>query len=332
MLVNPFRDFGFYEVRVLPGDLDADMIDSTDVLLHYEHSGSWSRDKLITVRPGGAEQSWKLRLSDPERREFSYKLVHRLNDGSTRETERISSTIPSITVNDPFEEPLFIELYPNYDPTPIRPSIVDITYDDPTWPSQRVQQVKFQPNDIDSKRVRFARGLYGKRVFDSDNDPRRRQLGAAIAPCAARSNGCIPGRTHGTRNLFKEYAMNDKSSESSAKRTEGKSYGLQRPQESAPDTSGLQAQKQKIVDAVGDFIDAFLATTGAGASGGGSGSGLGTGTGDTTPPPSDTGVGTGSPGGTGSTNTYTGTGEQPHGEAAQQQSQPQTEALGVRFD
>ena len=121
--------------------------------------------------------------------------------------------------------------------------------------------------------------------------------------------------------------MNDKSSESSAKRTEGKSYGLQRPQESAPDTSGLQAQKQKIVDAVGDFIDAFLATTGAGASGGGSGSGLGTGTGDTTPPPSDTGGGTGSPGGTGSTNTYTGTGEQPHGEAAQQQSQPQTEAL-----
>jgi hypothetical protein len=157
LLINPFKDFGFFEIRVVPGDLDPDMIDSTDVLLHYEHTGRWSRDKLITVKPGAAEQSWKMRLSDPEKRNFSYKLVHRLKDGTTRESGPIESDIPSVTVNDPFDEPLVIELFPNYDPAPVRLLIVDVAYEDPTSPKPRVQQIKFQPTDVDSRRVRFGR-------------------------------------------------------------------------------------------------------------------------------------------------------------------------------
>jgi hypothetical protein len=180
LLVNPFRDFGFQEIRILPGDLDADMIDSTDILLHYEHQGRWARDKVITVKPGGAEQSWKLRLSDPEKRAFFYKLVHRLKDGTTRESEKVSTAVPSVTVNDPFEEPLVIELFPNYDPAPIRLLIVDVTYDDPTSTRPRVQQVKFQPTETESKRVRFARmdptaGKYSVQltILGVDNSVRR---------------------------------------------------------------------------------------------------------------------------------------------------------------
>jgi hypothetical protein len=157
LLVNPFSDFGFVEVRVVPGDLDADMIDSTDVMLHYEQPGRWSRDKLITVKPGGPAQSWKLRLSDPNQRGFTYKLVHRLTDGTTRSAGPVATDIPLVTVNDPFDTPLLVELFPNYASGGFKLLIVDITYQDPAFTRPRTQQVRFQPSDTDSKRVRFAR-------------------------------------------------------------------------------------------------------------------------------------------------------------------------------
>src|SRR4030095_4237819 len=157
LLVNPFRDFGFFEIKVVPGDLDPDMIDSTDVQLHYEHPGHWSRDKVITVKPGGPQQSWKLRLRDPQQQTYSYKWIHRLKDGTTQETAPVVTNIPLITVNDPYEEPLIIELFPNYDTASMLRVIVDVTYEDPTATKTRAQQIKFGPTDSVSKRIRFAR-------------------------------------------------------------------------------------------------------------------------------------------------------------------------------
>jgi hypothetical protein len=157
LLVNPFRDFGFFEIKVVAGDMDPDMIDSTDVQLRYDHPGRWSRDKVITIRPGGAQQSWKLRLSDPLQQTFTYKLTHRLKDGTSREMPLIATNIPLITVNDPFDEPLIIEFYPNYDTASMRLLIIDITYEDPDAIRPRVQQIKFQPGETGSRRVRFAR-------------------------------------------------------------------------------------------------------------------------------------------------------------------------------
>jgi hypothetical protein len=181
LLVNPFRDFGFYEVRVVPGDLDPDMVDSTDVMLHYEHAGRWTRDKIITVRPGGPEQSWKLRLSDPEQRTFSYRWVHRLKDGTSREMPTVTTNIPLVTVNDPYEEPLIIELFPNYDARNIQLLMVAITYEDPGSIKKRVQQVNFGPNETGSKRVRFARtdstiGSYVIQITILGNDNSVRRL------------------------------------------------------------------------------------------------------------------------------------------------------------
>jgi len=157
LLVNPFRDFGFHEIRVVPGEIDPDMIDSTDVMLRYEHAGRWSRDKIITVTPGGPPQSWKLRLTDPERRAFTYRLIHRLRDGTTSETDPVSSEIPLVTVNDPFDDPLIIEFYPNYDPSALRMLLIDLSYQDRGSARKRTQQIKFLPTDLDSRRIRIAR-------------------------------------------------------------------------------------------------------------------------------------------------------------------------------
>jgi hypothetical protein len=141
----------------VPGDLDADMIDSTDVHLHYEHPGRWSRNKVVTVRPGGPEQSWKLRLSDPEQQAFSYRFVHRLKDGTTVEGTSVTTEVPLVTVNDPYDEPLIVELFPNYDLTSIKLLMVDVRFKEPGATRERVQQMRFGPLDGDSRRIRFAR-------------------------------------------------------------------------------------------------------------------------------------------------------------------------------
>lgn len=157
LLVNPFRDFGFYDIRLVPGDLDADMIDSTDVHLHYEHPGRWSRDKVVTVRPGGPEEHWKLRLSDPELHTFRYRFSHRLKDGTTVEGTQVITDVPLVMVNDPYDEPLVVELFPNYNVTSIKMLLVDVRYTERGATRERVQQLRFGPIDTESRRVRFAR-------------------------------------------------------------------------------------------------------------------------------------------------------------------------------
>jgi hypothetical protein len=157
LLINPFRDFGFLNVQVIAGDLDPGMIDSTDVHLHYEDPGKWARDKVITVEPDSPTQFWKLRLSDPEQRTFSYHFVHRLKDGTTHETEPVTTRATSVTVNDPFDEPLIVEFFPNYDATNVNILFVDVTYEDPMHLTPRTEQLRFVGQQTQPQRLRFAR-------------------------------------------------------------------------------------------------------------------------------------------------------------------------------
>ena len=157
LLVNPYKDFGFLQVQIVPGELDPGMIDSTDVLLHYEDAGRWSRDKVITVKPGTPAQVWKLRLSDPQRREFTYRFLHRLTDGTTRQTDPVATTTASVAVNDPFEYPLIVEFFPNYDATGVSILFVEVLYEDPPNQLSRTEQLRFTGPTPQSQRVRFAR-------------------------------------------------------------------------------------------------------------------------------------------------------------------------------
>lgn len=88
--------------------------------------------------------------------------------------------------------------------------------------------------------------------------------------------------------------MSKKPTEASSarQRPEGKSYAYQRPQETTADTSTLISQKQKIVEAVDDFLDLLLDRS-AGVPGTGTAGGT----------PGGTAAGGGTPGGTGAYST-----------------------------
>jgi len=49
LTLNPFNHFGFLEVDIIPGDIDWSIIQSTEVHLHYEDPGIFSKDKVIIL-------------------------------------------------------------------------------------------------------------------------------------------------------------------------------------------------------------------------------------------------------------------------------------------
>ena len=69
------------------------MIRHTEVTLRYD-GGTWSKDTTLTVRPDSPPQTWRLRLDDPERRDFTVPLRHRLADGSVRDCPPVTHGRP----------------------------------------------------------------------------------------------------------------------------------------------------------------------------------------------------------------------------------------------
>jgi len=264
LLLNPFRDFGFMSLRVIAGDLDPGMIDSTDVLLHYEDQGKWARDKVITVKPGSAEQTWKLRLSDPNKRQFSYSLSHRLKDGTTREVPAVVSDIPLITVNDPFQEPLIVEFFPNYDASNLKLLIVDVTFEDPELSLKRQQRLEFTAVSLDSQRLRFARSgpsvnrfSFQITILGSDNSVRR------LPAVNSESTIIFIGEHLGFETSSRRSVMGNSSNEVMNTYQGGKTYGYQQPQEASGATSAIAVGKQKVLLALGELIDSLAAADGA---------------------------------------------------------------------
>ena len=73
--------------------------------------------------------------------------------------------MPLVTVNDPFEEPLIVELFPNYDASPIKLLMVDVTFEDPGISLRREQRLEFSGPEPSSQRLRFARATASAKRF-----------------------------------------------------------------------------------------------------------------------------------------------------------------------
>jgi hypothetical protein len=179
LMVNPFNDLGFMQIQIAAADMDTVMMDSTDVHMVYD-DGDWRTEKVFKVSPSGEDQVWKLRLSKPEHREFSYHLVHHLANGDTIVTEEKQQVASLVPVSDPFEDPLVIEFFPNYDGANIQQVFIDITYADQANDYHRKERVMFSGEERDSKSLRFARMntelgefSYKVTILGTDNSVRR---------------------------------------------------------------------------------------------------------------------------------------------------------------
>lgn len=131
LLVNPFDQIGFLEVRVFPGQIDRGVVESIDVHLTYAPDAGPPLEKMLIVTPNSPAQFWRVRLDDPNLRAYSFRLVHHLKDGSTRETGPVTSEATLLPVNDPFEKALELDFVPLYNPATTALVFVNVEYADP---------------------------------------------------------------------------------------------------------------------------------------------------------------------------------------------------------
>jgi hypothetical protein len=156
LMINPYDQFEFRELRLVEGDLDPSAVVSTDVRLRYDDKSGFDTEEVLTVRPGGEAQAFKLRLADAAPREVTYALEHHLVDGSVSVTPPETTKLSSITVNDPFPDALNLELIPTFPPGVYKQVFADITYAHPERHYRRDVSLTFDGSDPQRQTARIA--------------------------------------------------------------------------------------------------------------------------------------------------------------------------------
>ena len=165
LLVDPHASLGFIEVDVFPHRLDAGVISWTDVTFSYEDPSGWKAERTLTVNPGGEHQAWRVRTSSPEHKTYTYRRVHHLKDGTTREIEPVTSRASSLPIDDPFPasiDPRFVFQFP---PADFQRVLIDLTYEDTDNSYNREEQLELVGADIQPTAMHIATLDPKKRAF-----------------------------------------------------------------------------------------------------------------------------------------------------------------------
>ncbi|MDR4467761.1 MAG: hypothetical protein MRJ68_05575 [Nitrospira sp.] len=161
LLLNPWDHLGFLEISVFPRRMDRGIIASTDVILEYHDKKSgWKKRTTIQVTPDSQPQSWKLRLSDPSARAYTYKLIHHFKDGSAREGETVLTQASAVPVDDPFESALDLLFFPALDPAKTKLAFIDVKYKDSRHSYERDERLRLAADSANEVPLRIV-------LFDS---------------------------------------------------------------------------------------------------------------------------------------------------------------------
>lgn len=155
LIVHPMEALGFLDLHIERGRVDPGIVDFIDVELSYSDSSPWTVSKTFRIAPDSSPQSWKLRLSKPDQREYSYKLTHHLKDGTTKEGTPLRTKSTSVLVNDLFPASLDVTFFPMLDWPTLKAAVLDVTYVDQANTYTREQRVRLDPN-LTETNVRFS--------------------------------------------------------------------------------------------------------------------------------------------------------------------------------
>lgn len=155
LIANPNDALGFMEVRLEPHAIDFEIVEFIDVDLVYQDPSGWTREKSFRFTEETGPQTWKLRLSIPAVRGFTYKLTHRLKDGTTRESPMMTSRVPRVLVEDPFPGLLNVTIFPMLEWEEIRAAMLDVSYEDTANNYRRSHRIRLTPA-LNETSVRFS--------------------------------------------------------------------------------------------------------------------------------------------------------------------------------
>lgn len=157
LVLTPHEHIGFLDVSVQGTRIDWEVVDSIDVHLRHEGGGQVIEDQLLLTQATPGPLSWRVRTASPADRDYTWRLVHHLKDGSTRQTESEGPTRAAILpVDDPFPGSLEITFVPLLDPRRTKVAFVDVEYRDDAHQYTRERRLTVRPSDVDPVTVTFA--------------------------------------------------------------------------------------------------------------------------------------------------------------------------------
>ncbi|MBO9522996.1 MAG: hypothetical protein J7518_15800 [Nocardioidaceae bacterium] len=156
LVLNAHELVGFLDVQVQANKVDWKVVDSIDVFLRHQSNGTVQDEQLLLTAQEPGPKAWKVR-TDVGAREYTYRFVHHLKDGTTRETV---STEPSraalLPVDDPFPGELALEFVPLLDATRTKLAFVDVDYADAANGYTREERLTIKPTDTDPVQLGLA--------------------------------------------------------------------------------------------------------------------------------------------------------------------------------
>jgi hypothetical protein len=154
--VDPGDDLGFLELQIFPNRIDAGIVEAIDVQLSYDDGATFQRTDTFRVLPTSAPQLWRLRLSRPDRREWSATFTHHLKNGQNRVTGPITSDASFLPVNDPFDGALEIQAIPLFNLGEVKRVFVDVSYVDEANNYRREERLDVPGTATDPVKLRIA--------------------------------------------------------------------------------------------------------------------------------------------------------------------------------
>lgn len=157
LLLNPFGDLGFLDVSIQPSRVDWGVVDSIDVELRHSRRDETTLEDTLTLTQASSPRTWKVRLDDPAVREYSYRCVHHLKDGTIRETGPVLTRAALVPVDDPFPRAIEMEFLPLFESSKVRKVYIDIEYDDfEKNKYKRAERLEIAGDATDSARLNLA--------------------------------------------------------------------------------------------------------------------------------------------------------------------------------
>lgn len=157
LLLNPYEQLGFLEISVEPTEIDWAVLNRVEVFLTYDSGTGWTPTKQLTFTENAdAAGTWKLRIEDPQRRDYSYQLIYYFKDGAKQTTDPETTQATRLSVNDPFEQALSIEFLPLFDTSSYRLVFIDVNYHDEDNNYHREERLQLRDSSLDPVNLRIS--------------------------------------------------------------------------------------------------------------------------------------------------------------------------------
>lgn len=154
LTLDPLDHVGLLDVPISLGDMDSNQVSQMQVELRYDDpDNNFSARKTFLLKPGDSGARWRLRLSNPELRSYSYRVLYLLQENARLQTDWVRTDDASLIINEPFRGNVNLRLVPLLDAQALQEAIVDLTYAEPATGYRRLVQKVFTPTELKSQTV-----------------------------------------------------------------------------------------------------------------------------------------------------------------------------------